>query len=656
MRIITPVLLLLLGSSLVFAESQNSPKAKKNANDQSQVSHSSSEKSEGQKQHQDLSTSHSKNQFERSKLTLSAMKRARTIKNDIERVKKYHEAGIERGSLSSNVLDELSTPSIETEGYFGYPSTLDYIIDVYVESTDGTISPYTAIIDTGSSNLAISVSDCEDCGSGSSDLDVDYYSPEMCVDVTYGSGSWSGLMTASTYVAMGDDELLGTDIYFSAITSGSSFFTSEGFQGILGLGYTGICSNYEECSSSLSFAKASSNIPATPYTDSLLSAGVISDNIFTLNFCQDELSMAIGGVDSAYYTGDITYVDTQKTYGETYGYFLIYIDAITFDGSSISASNMNKIGGTLVDSGTTLLYLPNAVHSSIKTTLEDSYGLTSSLFQWESCLSEDDLSDLPTLILTSGSYDLTLEPEDYFLDYEDCYYWGISTSSIPIIGNIALQDLMVVFDKENHQVGFADAVCDDELSSDDDSSDSSDSTDDSSDSSDSSDSTDDEDIWMKQKSTKSSSQNTQKSSVLQLNSLPTSTSSVNEDTKQQNPIQSSTTSSTNEDIKEQKPIKSTTTSSTNEDVKEQKPIKSTTTSNPSSTTTLKNPSSTTTPSKPLSKSQLDIVVPAPVSSSKSVIYSIVGFTLFVAVFAFVTYYRYKSRLQYDSIPSVELEI
>merc|ERR1712227_303198 len=37
--------------------------------------------------------------------------------------------------------------------------------------------------------------------------------------------------------------------------------------------------------------------------------------------------------------------------------------------------------------------------------------------------------------------------------------WGISSSSIPIIGNVALQGKLVVFDKEANQLGFADGDC-----------------------------------------------------------------------------------------------------------------------------------------------------------------------------------------------------
>ena len=45
-------------------------------------------------------------------------------------------------------------------------------------------------------------------------------------------------------------------------------------------------------------------------------------------------------------------------------------------------------------------------------------------------------------------------------DYDGAYYWGVGESTLPIVGDVALDDLVVVFDQEDNKVGFADAVCD----------------------------------------------------------------------------------------------------------------------------------------------------------------------------------------------------
>ena len=46
--------------------------------------------------------------------------------------------------------------------------------------------------------------------------------------------------------------------------------------------------------------------------------------------------------------------------------------------------------------------------------------------------------------------------------YDDVYYWGVGESTLPIVGDVALRDLVVVFDLDDNKVGFADAVCDDD--------------------------------------------------------------------------------------------------------------------------------------------------------------------------------------------------
>jgi hypothetical protein len=140
---------------------------------------------------------------------------------------------------------------------------------------------------------------------------------------------------------------------------------------------------------------------------------------------------------------------------------LVEIDAIAIDVVDIGdVSTMNTIGGTLVDSGTTLLYVSQSVYSSIKTAVQASVSsISNTFFQWSSCLTSDQISDLPTITFTIDDFELVLEPDEYLLFYESCYYWGLSSSTVPIIGNIALQDLFIVFDKESNQIGFADAVC-----------------------------------------------------------------------------------------------------------------------------------------------------------------------------------------------------
>jgi len=235
-------------------------------------------------------------------------------------------------------------------------------------------------------------------------------------------------------------------------------------EGVLA-GAAGVERQLEESSSSSS----SSETEATPLLDTFYADGLMEKNVFTLAFCSNPAVLAMGGIDDDAVVGDdstddesaITYVDTQKTYGEFYGYYLVELLGVKVDGEAItglSTSSLNEVGGVLVDSGTTLLYLPSSAASAIETKVAAaSTSATNRFFNMESCVS--DLSDFPTLTLELDGYDLEVKPTEYTLLYDGCYYWGVESSDVGIIGNIALQNRLVVFDREDNRIGFARTDC-----------------------------------------------------------------------------------------------------------------------------------------------------------------------------------------------------
>ena len=74
--------------------------------------------------------------------------------------------------------------------------------------------------------------------------------------------------------------------------------------------------------------------------------------------------LTLGAVDTEGYTGSLYYTAAQKTLGEYYGYYLVYVEDFEVDGESLDAdmSSFNLYGGMLVDSGTTELILPTGVY------------------------------------------------------------------------------------------------------------------------------------------------------------------------------------------------------------------------------------------------------------------------------------------------------
>merc|ERR1719502_525671 len=150
--------------------------------------------------------------------------------------------------------------------------------------------------------------------------------------------------------------------------------------------------------------EAGTTMSSTPLLDSFYEDGLVEDNVFSILFCGDLASMAVGGVDSSQVSPSdaqgLTFVDTQKTYDQIYGYFLVEVESVQVDGAVVStdSTDLNEIGGVLVDSGTTLIYLPSEVTSAIETKVESKVdSLESSFFQWSSCVDESELENFPDI-------------------------------------------------------------------------------------------------------------------------------------------------------------------------------------------------------------------------------------------------------------------
>jgi len=377
-------------------------------------------------------------------------------------------------------IERLSTDSVsEIDSWYGYPMTLDWIVDVYF-SDDDDATAYKVILDSGSSNLAIAIDDCTNCGEASTTLDLTT-DDDMCIEVTYGSGEWSGVEVESTYVALSSS--ISTDTTLAGITYQDDFFSGgSSYCGILGMAYEGIAEGYSSSACSSKSGRSSKNSrnshreltdsseSATPFMYSLREDEAILSNTFAVAMCDDDADVSIGGVESSMYTGSINYATTQMTFGEYYGYYLIYTSGVTVGSTSVDVDNINLYGGLVVDTGTTLHYLPTATVKAIETEVKSTVGssiASNSFFEWESCVSSDDLDSFPTITYTfsesdasdATTFDVSLDAEQYMLYYDECYYWGFEESSLGIFGNVGMNDKVVIFDIENTQIGFADGTC-----------------------------------------------------------------------------------------------------------------------------------------------------------------------------------------------------
>ncbi|XP_044143416.1 beta-secretase 2 [Bufo gargarizans] len=341
----------------------------------------------------------------------------------------------------------------------------------YLEMMIGT-PPQTLniLVDTGSSNFAVA-------GGPNPDvteyfhwvLSTTYQSLGIDVAVRYTQGSWSGVL-GKDVVSLPKGINGSFVVNIASILESDSFFMPDiKWQGILGLAYR-------------TLAKPSSSIET--FFDSLVEQQKIP-NIFSMQMCGAGLptsnsgsnggSLVMGGIEPSLYSGDIWYTPITEEW-----YYQVEILKFEVGGVNLNldctAYNSDK---AIVDSGTTLLRLPDKVFNAVvegivQTSLIENFnnefwtGLQ--LACWET--TEEPWAYFPDLSIylrdvnSSMSFRLTIKPQLYIQSVLtmrtdlNCYRFGISPSSNAlVIGATVMEGFFVIFDREQKRVGFAVSNC-----------------------------------------------------------------------------------------------------------------------------------------------------------------------------------------------------
>ncbi|XP_063812667.1 beta-secretase 2 [Pseudophryne corroboree] len=341
----------------------------------------------------------------------------------------------------------------------------------YLELAIGTPAQMLNIlVDTGSSNFAVAGAlDPYISTYYRSDLSRTYQSLGVDVTVRYTQGSWSGTLGKDVVsVPKGLNATFVVNI--ASILESESFFMPQiKWQGILGLAYSAL-------------AKPSSSVET--FFDSLVEQEQIP-NVFSMQMCGAGLpttgtginggSLVMGGIEPSLYTGDVWYTPiTEQWYYQ--------VEVLKFEVGGITLSldcevfNADK---AIVDSGTTLLRLPDKVFNAlvdaiIQTSLiqnfNNEFWTGSQLACWEKTEEPwvyfPDLSIYLRDVNSSMSFRLTLKPQLYiqsvvtFRGDLNCYRFGISSSpNALVIGATVMEGFYVIFDRAESRIGFAASSC-----------------------------------------------------------------------------------------------------------------------------------------------------------------------------------------------------
>ncbi|KAI9486131.1 MAG: aspartic peptidase domain-containing protein [Benjaminiella poitrasii] len=415
--------------------------------------------------------------------------------NPLEAAKQKYELLTKRGLLSKR--DEVSQGVYNASLYNDQGS--QYLIEVGI----GTPPQYFAVtLDTGSADLWVPSTECPASSCPFYRYDTSksstFKSLNKPFNIQYGIGSVNGTYATDT-VTVGGVSVAKQQIGLAQQTEdimtpnpsvgGTGSDTPTPFNntstenieanGILGMGYP-----------SLTQANSQGEGSYNPFVFNLVSQNIIKEPIFSIylnSVTQHNWSGEIlfGGVDSTKFDGNLTYLPvagltTQANSDDvSYYYWMVYGQGLGVTGASTNPTwRLREIGAFILDTGTTLTYLPTSVATEIVSAIagENNYVLDSqsgvfivdcataqstARFQLEMS-PQAGFSNSPVILSVAAS-ELVIPVDGETAETAQVCMFGIAPlgnsasigSNMYLVGDSVLRSAYMVFDIGQNRVGLA---------------------------------------------------------------------------------------------------------------------------------------------------------------------------------------------------------
>ncbi|KAL5612788.1 hypothetical protein BROUX41_004128 [Berkeleyomyces rouxiae] len=313
-------------------------------------------------------------------------------------------------------------------------------------------------LDTGSSDLWVNFEDSALCQSSSDPCaQSGTYNPNASSTYSY-VGSYFNITYMDGTSAAGD---YVTDTFSLGGSTLSDFqfgigYSSSSSQAILGIGYPA-----NEVQVGRAGLDPYANLPQKMVDENLIPSRSFS--LYLNDLDASTGTLLFGGVDSEKYEGDLATVPIQSQNG-VYSEFLVTLTGLAMGNTSL-ASNMAQ--AVLLDSGSSLTYLPNEIASAIYTSV-DAYFLESEQVAFVPCNIASSAENTLTFTFSGPSItvamdELVLAVQDVqgndvtFTNGQQACLFGIApaNTSTVVLGDTFLRSAYVVYDLDRNEISLA---------------------------------------------------------------------------------------------------------------------------------------------------------------------------------------------------------
>ncbi|KKK14764.1 putative aspartic-type endopeptidase (OpsB) [Aspergillus ochraceoroseus] len=312
------------------------------------------------------------------------------------------------------------------------------------------------ILDTGSSDLWTNAANSSFCSSSKDPCNASgSYDPSSSSTYTYVSSDFN--ITYADGSGAAGDYVTDTIRIGGASLEDFQFgvgYTSSSSEGVLGIGYT---------SNEALVSQNGETYPNLPR--SLVKNGLIQSNAYSLwlnDLDANTGSILFGGVDTKKYHGELQTLPVQTVDG-AYSEFIIALTGVKYSNKSTSRSYSSSSlpAAVLLDSGSSLTYLPDSVVEDIYNDLDVVYEESTGAGYAPCNMAQDNIN----ITFTFTSPEITVSIDELLIDAGDLHFrsgeraciFGIvpAGDSTAVLGDTFLRSAYVVYDLSNNEISLA---------------------------------------------------------------------------------------------------------------------------------------------------------------------------------------------------------